>query len=142
MGLPTKLSHLPARVTAGALILNSGLDISKLPEEAAAGMQEMGAKGLPPVKKLSARSFRKLLSRGEVGLGAALIAPVVPSWIAGLGLASFSGTLLAMYFRTPEFTKKDGVRPTEAGTPIAKDIVLFGTGVTLVLDDLCSRKKK
>lgn len=135
-----KLSHLPARVTAGALILNAGLDIRKLPEEAAAGMQDMGANGVPPVKKLSPRTFRETLSRSEVALGAALLTPFVPSWVAGAGLAGFSGALMAMYFRTPEMTKDDGIRPTEAGTPIAKDIVMFGTGVTLVLDDLLSKK--
>lgn len=136
-----KLSHLPARVTAGALILNAGLDIRKLPDEAAAGMQEMGANGVPPVNKLSPGNFRQMLSRGEVALGAALLTPFVPSWVAGAGLAGFSGALMAMYFRTPGMTKEDGVRPTEAGTPIAKDIVLFGTGVTLVLDDLMSPKR-
>lgn len=135
-----KLSHLPARVTAGALILNAGLDIRKLPDEAAAGMQDMGANGVPPVKRLSAGRFRELLSRSEVGLGAALLTPFVPSWVAGAGLAGFSGALMAMYFRTPGLTKEDGVRPTEAGTPIAKDIVMFGTGITLVLDDLLSKK--
>lgn len=94
-----KPSHLPARVTAGALILNAGLDIKKLPDEAAAGMQDMGANGVPPVKKLSPGTFRKALSRSEVALGAALL------------------------------------------TPIAKDAIMFGTGVTLMLDDLMRTKK-
>lgn len=111
-----KLSHLPARVTAGVLILNAGLDIRKLPDEAAAGMQDMGANGVPPVKRLSAGRFRELLSRSEVGLGAALLTPFVPSWVAGAGLAGFSGALMA------------------------KDTVMFGTGITLVLDDLLSKK--
>lgn len=136
-----KLSHLPARVTAGALILNAGLDIKKLPDEAAAGMQDMGANGVPPVKKLSPSTFRKALSRSEVALGAALLTPFVPSWMAGAGLAGFSGALMAMYFRTPEMTKEDGIRPTETGTPIAKDAIMFGTGVTLMLDDLMRTKK-
>ncbi|GAB3848530.1 hypothetical protein [Nesterenkonia populi] len=136
-----KLSHMPVRIAAGALILNAGWDIRQLPEEAAEGVQEMGAKAMPEVNRLKTKDFREVLSDSELALGAALLLPAIPSWLAGAGLTAFSGGLLRMYLKSPEMTKDDGVRPTEVGTPIAKDIVMLGAGVTLILDDLFRRKQ-
>lgn len=38
-----------------------------------------------------------MLSGGEVALGAALLVPVVPSALAGLGLAAFGAGLMQLY---------------------------------------------
>lgn len=142
MGLPIKLRHVPPRLAAGAFILNSGLNKRELDEESAAGLQSMGAQAFPQLKDMSPKDFGKLLSTAETGLGAALLLPIVPSWIAGLGLTAFSGSLLRMYLKTPGMTEEDGVRPTQEGTGLAKDVFMLGIGLGLVVDALTSRKKK
>src|SRR5690606_415442 len=143
MGLPLKLSHVPARVAAGAFILNSGLGKRGLSAEDAAQYQDMAANAFPQLKDLSPQDFGKLLANAEIGLGAALIAPLVPSWLAGLGLAGFSGSLLYMYTNTPGMTE-DGsrIKPSQQGIGIAKDAFLLGIAGTLILDSLLSGKKR
>lgn len=141
MGLPIKLRHLPPRLAAGAYILNSGLGKRGLDEESAAGLQAMGANAYPQLKEMSPQDFGKLLSTGEIALGAALLTPFVPSWLAGLGLTAFSGSLLRMYLNTPGLTEEDGVRPTNDGVPIAKDVFLLGIGLGLLVDAMTSRRK-
>lgn len=101
----------------------------------------MGSNGVPAVKEMTASQFRSFLSGSQIALGAALLTPFIPGWVAGAGLAGFSSALLAMYAKTPGMTKEDGVRPTEDGVSIAKDVVMLGTGITLVLDDLINRNK-
>ncbi|MFT4471260.1 hypothetical protein ACMX2H_15260 [Arthrobacter sulfonylureivorans] len=129
-----KLSHIPLRLTSGAFILNSGLGKQKLDKESAAGMQQMGSRAFPALKQMDPEKFGKMLAYGETALGAALLLPFVPSRLAGLGLAAFSGSLLAMYFKTPHMTQEDNVRPSAEGTPVAKDIWLFGIALALILD--------
>ncbi|MFC7405092.1 hypothetical protein [Georgenia alba] len=142
MGLPLKLSHIPARAAAGAFILNSGLGKRGLPAEHAAGLQEMAANAFPQLKDLPPKEFGKLLSTSETALGAALLLPFVPSWLAGLGLTGFSAALLTMYTKTPGLTEEgSSVKPSQDGIGIAKDVFLLGIGLTLVLDDLVSRRK-
>ncbi|HLV05360.1 hypothetical protein [uncultured Georgenia sp.] len=141
MGLPIKLRHVPPRLAAGVYILNSGLNKRGVDDEAAAGMQAMAAHALPQLKEMSARDFAKLLSTGETALGAALLLPFVPSWLAGLGLTAFSAGLVRMYLNTPGMTEDDGFRPTAEGTGLAKDVFLLGIGLGLVLDALTSKQK-
>ncbi|HLT85423.1 MAG TPA: hypothetical protein VKZ83_14410 [Phototrophicaceae bacterium] len=141
MGLPIKLRHVPPRLAAGAFILNSGLNKRQLDAESAAGLQEMGAQAFPQLKDMSPQDFGKLLSTAETALGAALLLPVVPSWLAGLGLSAFSGGLLKMYLDTPGMTEDDGIRPTGEGTGLAKDVFLLGIGLGLVVDAMTSRRK-
>ena len=52
---------------------------------------------------------------------------------AGLGLGAFSAGMLSMYFRNPEMTQDDGIRPSDAGKAIAKDSWLVGIGLASVL---------
>lgn len=137
-----KLSHLPARVATGAFILNSGLSKRSLSEEAAAHLQEEGARSVPQVKQLDPKTFAKVLSTSEISLGAALLAPFVPSWLAGLGLAGFSGSLFRMYLKTEGATQPDGIRPSGQGIALAKDIWMVGIAGTLILDDLMTRKAR
>ncbi len=141
MGLPIKLRHVPPRLAAGAFILNSGLNKRGLDDESAAGLQGMAAQALPQLKDMSPKDFGKLISTAETALGAALLVPIVPSWLAGLGLTAFSSGLVRMYLRTPGMTEADGIRPTSDGTGLAKDVWLLGIGLGLVLDGLTSRKK-
>jgi hypothetical protein len=135
------LTLAPLRLATGAFILNSGWGKRSLPVEAAAGMQEMAANGLPFVKQVSPATFGRALSAGEIALGAALVTPFVPATVAGAGLTAFGGGLLQMYLNTPGMTEEGSrVRPSQDGIAIAKDVWLVGAGVTMVLSGLASRR--
>jgi len=41
--------------------------------------------------------------------------------------------------RTPGMRKEDGIRPTQQGVPLAKDVWMLGIGVGLVVDALTDR---
>lgn len=136
-----RISHLPLRLTTGAFILNSGLAKRGLDADSAAGMQGMAAAVVPQAAKMPPQQFGKLLSTGEMALGAALLLPFVSPLKAGLALTAFSGGLLEMYRRTPGMTQEDGIRPTADGTAIAKDVWMLGVGLALVLDGLVDDTK-
>ncbi|HEV3382014.1 MAG TPA: hypothetical protein VG142_13675 [Trebonia sp.] len=128
--------HLPQRVATGAFILNSGVGKLTADDEAAAQMQGFAAAAYPFLAKLKARDFKRLLAASEITLGVALLLPVVPSAVAGAGLAAFSGGLIGMYARVPGLRKQGSVRPTQEGLAMAKDIWLMGIGLGMVVDDL------
>lgn len=137
-----KISHLPIRLAAGAFFLNSGISKLGMGEEQAAGMKQMGSAGVPLLEKVDDKTFAKALPIAEIGVGAALLVPFVPSFLAGAGLAAFSAGLVNMYLKTPGMTQEDGFRPTEQGIGLAKDITFLGIGATLVLDAIFGRRKK
>ena len=126
---------VPARLAAGLFVLNSGLNKRNLPEAAAAGLRDMGAAGVPQLAKIPAKDFGKYLSYGEMAIGGALLAPFVPGWLAGAALTAFSAGLLNMYRKTPGMTV-DGVRPTQEGTGLAKDVFMLGIGASVVADSI------
>ena len=136
-----RLSHLPLRATTGAFILNSGLAKRGLDAESASGMQGMATAVLPKAGNMPPEQFGKMLSTGEMALGAALLLPFVSPLKAGLALTAFSGGLLQMYRRTPGMTEADGIRPTQDGLGIAKDVWMLGAGLALVLDALIDDTK-
>ncbi len=129
-----KLNNIPLRLTTGAFILNTGLGKRKLDKDSAAGLQAMAARVVPPVRRIDAEKFGKMLSYAEMSLGAALLTPFLPGRLAGIGLGIFSGSLFAMYLRTPGMTLEDGIRPSPQGTGLAKDIWMLGIAAALVLD--------
>jgi hypothetical protein len=133
-GAMMKLSHIPLRLATGAFILNAGYSKRNLDKDSAARMQGMGAKVYPQLARMEPETFGKLLSYAEMTLGATLLAPFVPSRLAGLGLGLFSGSLLTMYRRIPEMTLEDGIRPSQQGTVLAKDVWMFGIALALILD--------
>ena len=136
MGLPVKLRHLPQRIATGAFILNSGIGKLNADEGTAAQLHGFAVGTYPFLAKLKPQDFVKLLGGTEIALGAALLLPVVPSALAGAGLAAFSGGLLGLYVRTPGMRKEGSPLPTQQGIPIAKDVWMLGIGLGLVLDDL------
>jgi uncharacterized membrane protein YphA (DoxX/SURF4 family) len=136
------LSNTVLRAVPGAFILNSGLGKLGLPEEAAAGLQQMAAQGVPALGKLSPKQFGWFLSLGEIAVGSSLLLPIVPTRVAGMALATFSGSMLSMYLRTPEMTEEDGVRPSESGTPVAKDSWLAAIALALLIRGSGSKKVK
>jgi hypothetical protein len=136
MALPVKLRHLPQRIATGAFILNSGIGKLNADEETAAQLHGFAVGTYPFLAKLKPQDFVKLLGGTEIALGAALLLPVVPSALAGAGLAAFSGGLLGLYARTPGMRKEGSPLPTQQGIPIAKDVWMLGIGLGLVLDAL------
>jgi hypothetical protein len=132
--------QLPARVAAGAFILNSGLGKWGVDEEHAAGLHGMAVSSYPFLAKLPPKDFTRLLSVTEIGLGAALLIPIVPAALAGAGLTAFSGGLLGLYLKTEGMREAGSVRPTQQGIPLAKDVWMLGIGLGLLVDDLTERK--
>jgi uncharacterized membrane protein YphA (DoxX/SURF4 family) len=128
--------HLPQRVATGAFILNSGVGKLSADDEAAAQLQGFATAAYPFLGKLKARDFKRLLAVSEITLGAVLLLPVIPSVVAGAGLAAFSGGLIGLYARAPGLRKQGSVQPTQEGIPLAQDIWLMGIALGLVVDDL------
>lgn len=129
------LRDIPTRAATGAYILHSGLEKLNGGEERAKGMHAMASGAFPILSKVPPAKFLKALAVSEIGIGAALLVPVVPNKIAGAALTAFSGSLLAMYLRTPALHKQGSVWPTQAGIGISKDVWMLGIGFGLLIDD-------
>lgn len=142
MGLSVKLADIAPRVATGAFILNSGLGKRNADEGTAAGLHGMAAGTYPFLGKLEPARFAKLLSTGEILLGAALLAPVVPTAVAGVGLTAFAGGLVGLYLRTPGMRKDRSLAPTPDGIGIAKDVWMLAIGIGFVADAIADRKQK
>lgn len=136
------IANAALRLVSGAFILNSGINKLRLDEASAAGLQQMASNGIPQLGEIEPATFGKMLSVGEISLGSALLLPLIPSRLAGLGLGVFSGSLLATYLRTPGMTESDGVRPTQDGTALAKDVWLAGIAVALIFGHKAAKKSK
>jgi hypothetical protein len=96
-----KLRRAPLRLTTGAFILSSGLDKSKGDEQLAAQLHGFAHGTYPFLKQLDPKTFLRVLSTAEIGIGTALLLPVVPAGFAGAALTGFSAGLLGLYLRTP-----------------------------------------
>jgi hypothetical protein len=141
-----RLWHLPVRAATGAYILNSGLAKRDAPPEAAEQLHGFASSAYPQLSDVPPDRFASSLSMAEMGVGAMLLAPIVPAGLAGLVLTGFSSALLGLYLKTPGLTEEGSVRPSQQGVPIAKDVWLLGIGLALVVDSLSPsgkrRKKK
>ncbi|MFE7327779.1 hypothetical protein ACFU8W_22815 [Streptomyces sp. NPDC057565] len=117
------------RLATGAFILNSGLSKLKADEGTAAGVHGMACVAYPFLKKLDAQRFTRLLAWSEIAVGGVLLAPFVPTPLAGLALTGFSGGLVGLYLRVPGLREPGGLRPTQNGVPMAKDSWMLGIGI-------------
>ncbi len=133
MTFAAKLRRAPVRVAAGAYILNSGLGKLKGGAEQAAGIHGFATGAYPFLKKVSPPAFLKGLGATEVALGAALLLPVAPAGLVGIGLSAFATGLVGLYVRTPALHDRY-LRPTPDGIGIAKDVWLAAIGYGLVID--------
>lgn len=124
-------THAPLRLITGAFILNSGISKLGADEETAAGLHGMASTAYPFVADMKPKDFAELLAYGEIALGSALLAPMVPSAVAGAGLAGFGAGLVGLYLRLPGMRQEGSIRPTPDGIGIAKDSWLVGAGLTL-----------
>jgi hypothetical protein len=138
MKLPLKARHIPARLATGAFILNSGLEKSRGDEQTAQAIHGMARGSFPFLGKLESTDFLKALSTTEIALGAALLLPVVPTVVAGAGLAAFSAGLLGLYLRTPGMRQEGSLRPTQQGTAVAKDVWMLGIAAGFIVDEIVS----
>lgn len=140
MSLAAKLRRAPGRAVTGAFILNSGLGKLKADEATAGGIHGMATSAYPFLSKVSPTVFTKSLSVSEIAIGAALLLPIVPAGLAGIALTSLAAGLVGLYIRTPSLHDSQ-MRPTQAGTGIAKDIWMAGIGIGLVVDAALSESK-
>lgn len=127
-----KVASAALRGITGAFILNSGIGKLGLRGEVAEALQEMAAVGVPALAKLSPDDFGKFISYSEVGIGSALLLPVVPRRLAGAALTTFGAGLLTIYFNSEGMTEDDGIRPTKEGNDLAKNSWLVAAGIALM----------
>jgi uncharacterized membrane protein YphA (DoxX/SURF4 family) len=133
------LRNIPTRLATGGYILHSGLELWDGSEEQAKAMHAMATGAYPFLAKVPPATFLKALSAAEIGVGAALLTPVVPNRVAGAALTAFAGGLITMYLRTPALHKPGSVWPTQAGIAVSKDVWMLGVGLGLLADYGCDR---
>jgi hypothetical protein len=129
-----KSRTIPTRFATGAFILHSGLEKWHAEPEHAAAVHGMAAGAFPLLKHLAPSRFVRLLAASEIAIGASLLSPAVPDGVAGAALTGFSGSLLAMYWRTPALRRPGSVWPTSAGIGVSKDVWMLGIGLSLLVD--------
>ena len=140
-----------ARHRRNARTVAAGLVLALVASVSAVALSSVGSGALllpngfattayPDLKRFRPEQFAQLLSTAEIALGTALLMPFVPTGLAGLALTGFSGGLVGLYWRVPGLRKEGDIRPTEAGTPLAKDVWMLGIGVALLVDALTDRK--
>lgn len=139
MRLPVELRHVAPRLATGAFIPSSGLarrgaDELDRRDRARAGEEHLSLLGKP-----ESQEFIRLLSAGGIALGAALLLPVVPTALAGVGVTAFSAGLMGLYLRTPGMREEGSLRPTREGTALAKDTWMLGIGIGFVVDGIQRR---
>lgn len=132
--MPLQLRNVPTRLSTGAYVLHAGLSKWHGSEEQAKGVHAMAAGAYPLVAKVPPATFLKAVAAAEIGVGAALLTPLVSSRVAGAALTAFSGGLLGLYLRTPALHEPGSVWPTRAGSGISKDVWMLGVGVGLLAD--------
>ena len=93
-------------------------------------------RAVPQAASLPPEQFGKILSTGEMALGAALLLPFVSPLAAGAALTAFGAGLVNLYLKTPGLTEEGSIRPTQDGIGIAKDVWLVGVGSTLLIDGI------
>lgn len=134
MYLPVQPHHIAPRLTTGAFLLMSGLRKFQADEQTEQGLHGMATGAYPFLGKIPPHRFTRLLASAEVALGGALLLPLVPTGLAGVGLTAFSSGLVGLYLRTPGTHKQGSPVPTDEGIPLAKDSWLLGIGLGMAGD--------
>lgn len=134
MRLPLKARDLPGRVATGAFILHSGWEKWHAGEEQATRTHGAAVGAYPFLAALPPQRFMRMLAIGEMTVGSLLLAPVVPTGLAGAALTGFSGALVGMYARTPGLRRPHSVWPSPNGVAVAKDSWMLGLGLGYLID--------
>lgn len=137
-----KAWHLPVRLATGAYILNSGLSKRDADEDTAAGLHGFATTAYPEFADTPPDKFVKMLSTGETAVGAMLLAPIVPTAVAGLALTTFGAMMMRLYLNAPGQREEGGLRPTPDGLPLAKDVWMLAIGTALTIDGLGDRRRR
>ena len=127
------VSDVILRGVTGAFIANPGTGKIGMSAEHSAGIQQVAASGILALTSLPSDKFGTWLGSAETAIGASLLAPFVPDKLAGAALAAFSGGLLSMYFRDPANTEADGIRPSQQGMALSKDVFMLAIGLALMV---------
>ncbi len=141
MRLPLRLRDVPGRTAAGAFVLHSGLEKWSADEQIAAGVHGMASGAYPFLKDVPPQQFLKALSVGEIAVGTALVAPIVPTAVAGAVLTGFASALLTMYARTPALRKPGSIWPNPQGIGVSKDVWMLGIGLGFLADAVVQRRR-
>ena len=128
------LRNIPPRLATGGYVLHTGLEKWNGTEEQAKGVHAMAAGAFPFLAKVPPATFLRALAAAEIGVGAALLIPLVPNKVAGAALTAFAGGLVTMYLRTPSLHQEGSIWPTRAGTGVSKDVWMLGIGLGLTAD--------
>jgi len=126
---------IPLRLASGGYVLDSGIGKWRADDGTAEYLHGFARGAYPFLGKVDPGTFTRALAAGEVGLGAALLIPLVPNAVAGMGLLGFGGALLGLYAMTPGMRRPGSVFPTPDGIALAKDAWLVAIGAALVLGD-------
>lgn len=140
MRLPIRPRHAPMRVATGAFILHTGLEKWGGDEQTAEGVHGMAAAAFPFLKPIPPRRFLRMLACAEIATGTALLAPIVPSALAGAALTGFSSGLVTLYLRTPALRMPGSIWPNQEGIAISKDVWMLGIGLGLIADGVECRR--
>jgi hypothetical protein len=140
MSIAAKIRRAPLRLATGAYTLNSGINKLGADEKTAAGVHGMASNAFPFLKQIPPVAFAKGLAIAEIAVGGALLLPIVPAGVAGLALSGLATGLVTLYIRTPSLHDRY-LRPTQAGTGIAKDTWFAAIGYSLVVDAILSESK-
>ena len=127
-----RVSNQPIRMAAGAFFLNAGIEKWSADEDRATGLHKAASSAFPFFEKIPATQFAKGLAAAEIGIGSALVLPLFSDRQAGLVLTPFAAGLMWMYAQNESMHKPESLRPSGAGTALAKDIWLVGIGLTLL----------
>jgi len=136
MELSANVRRAPLRLTTGAFVLNSGVSTFGASDEQTKKLQSTAAKLMPQVERMDPRTFAKVVGAGEVTLGTALMLPMVPAAVAGLGLTALAASLLASRPTTNGHHASPGGETTSVPVPNATEAWMLGSGVSLLLDAL------
>jgi hypothetical protein len=110
--LPVRARDLPARIATGGYILHAGLEKWHGDETRAKALHGAASNAFPVLQRIPPERFLRI------------------------ALTGFSGSLLAMYARTPAMRKPGSIWPSQAGTAVSKDVWMLGIGLGLVADGL------
>jgi uncharacterized membrane protein YphA (DoxX/SURF4 family) len=138
MEISSNIRRAPLRLSTGAFVVNSGISTFNADDETTKRLQTTAARLVPQVERMQPRTFARVLAAGEVTLGTALMLPVVPAAVAGLGLSAFAASLLAAERPTNGQHANGKGEPTTQATPTATEAWMLGAGVSLLLDALTS----
>ena len=112
--------NVPTRLATGAYILHTGWEKWHATEERTQAVHGAAARAFPFLASIPPATFLRLLAGAEIATGAALLLPVVPNRLAGTALTAFSGSLLAMYLRTPAMHKRAASGPRRPASRSAR----------------------